>query len=126
MKKTVGDEKNLLSTGKKRIKELVKKPKEKFLNKNQKNYWNLLDNNEIIFCYGPSGTGKSYLSIKKAIELLCDEENNYDKILIIRPAVEVGQSIGMLPGDIVNKINEYIVPSYYLINKIIGFLNFLL
>ena len=85
---------------KERIQQLIKKPKEKFLSETQKAYWELLDEKEITLCLGPSGVGKSYITMKKALDLLYDESNKYERILIIRPAVEADESVGFLPGDL--------------------------
>jgi phosphate starvation-inducible PhoH-like protein len=105
---------------KQRIREIIKRPKEKFLSKNQEEYWKVLGENQITLCFGPAGVGKSMIAMKKAIDLLYDEENNYEKIIIVRPAVEVGNSLGSLPGGLEEKLDPYIYPSYYLLNKIIG------
>jgi phosphate starvation-inducible PhoH-like protein len=107
-------------TVKQKIREIIKKPKEKFLTESQKEYWKTLDENEITFCFGPAGVGKSYIAMKKAIDLLYDENNKYEKIIIVRPAVEAEEKLGSLPGGVEEKLDPYIYPSYYLLNKIIG------
>lgn len=100
---------------------LKKKTKQKFLTENQKNYYDTLIKNEITLCSGPAGTGKSYISMKAAVDLLVDPETPYEKIVIIRPVVEGGDSrLGSLPGTYEEKMEPYILPSYYLLNKIIG------
>ena len=105
---------------KERIREIIKKPKEKFLTQSQKDYWDILGENEITICIGPAGVGKSYIAMKKAIDLLHDDKNKYEKIIIVRPAVEAEEKLGSLPGDLEQKLDPYIFPSYYLLNKIIG------
>lgn len=105
---------------KKRIKDIIKKPKEKFLTDNQEKYWNILGENQITLCFGPAGVGKSYIAMKRAIDLLWDDTNKYDKIIIVRPAVEAEEKLGSLPGGLEEKLDPYIYPSYYLLNKIIG------
>ena len=105
---------------KEKIKSIIKKPKEKFLTDSQKEYWDVLGENEITFCFGPSGVGKSYIAMKKAIDLLWDDNNKYEKIIIVRPAVEAEEKLGSLPGGLEEKLDPYIYPSYYLLNKIIG------
>ncbi len=105
---------------KQRIRELIKQPKEKFLTKNQEEYWKILGENEITLCFGPAGVGKSYIAMKKAVELLWDDTNKYEKIIIVRPAVEAEEKLGSLPGGLEEKLDPYIYPSYYLLNKIIG------
>lgn len=100
---------------------LKKKTKQKFLTENQKNYYETLMNNQIVLCSGPAGTGKSYISMKAAIDLISDPQTPYEKIIIIRPVVEGGDSrLGSLPGSYEEKMEPYIIPSYYLLNKIIG------
>jgi len=105
---------------KRRIREIIRKPKEKFLTKSQEEYWKILDENEITLCFGPAGVGKSYIAMKKAVDLLWDDNNKYEKIIIVRPAVEAEEKLGSLPGGLEEKLDPYIYPSYYLLNKIIG------
>lgn len=107
-------------THKERIREIFKKPREKFLTDSQKEYWDILDKNEITLCFGPAGVGKSYIAMKKAVDLLHDDTNKYEKIIIVRPAVEAEEKLGALPGGLEEKLDPYIFPSYYLLNKIIG------
>lgn len=105
---------------KERIREIIKKPKEKFLSDSQRKYWKLLDENEITICLGCSGVGKSFIAMKKAIDLLVDLENKFEKIIIVRPAVTAGTDIGLLPGNLDEKLNPYVAPFYYLLDKIVG------
>ncbi len=105
---------------KQRIRELIKKPKEKFLTQSQEEYWKILGENQITLCFGPAGVGKSYIAMKRAIDLLWDDDNKYEKIIIVRPAVEAEEKLGSLPGGLEEKLDPYIYPSYYLLNKIIG------
>ena len=103
------------------IKEIIsKRPRKKFLSENQKVYYNLLQDNEITICSGPAGVGKSYIAMRAAVDLLLDESNSYEKIIIVRPAVEAEEKLGSLPGNLEEKLDPYIFPSYYLLNKIIG------
>ena len=108
------------TTHKERIREIFRRPKEKFLTKSQKEYWDVLGDNEITLCFGPAGVGKSYIAMKKAVDLLWDEDNKYEKIIIVRPAVEAEEKLGSLPGGLEEKLDPYIYPSYYILNKIIG------
>ena len=108
------------TTHKERIREIFRRPREKFLTKSQKEYWDVLGDNEITLCFGPAGVGKSYIAMKKAVDLLWDENNKYEKIIIVRPAVEAEEKLGSLPGGLEEKLDPYIYPSYYLLNKIIG------
>jgi len=99
---------------------IKKKTKEKFLSENQKVYYDILKNNEITLCSGPAGVGKSHVAMKAAIDLLVDPLSPYEKIIIVRPAVEAEEKLGSLPGNVEEKLDPYIFPSYYLLNKIIG------
>jgi len=97
-----------------------KKTKDKFLSESQRKYYDILNNNQITICSGPAGVGKSYIAMKAAVDLLLDETNPYEKIIIVRPAVEAEEKLGSLPGGVEEKLDPYIFPSYYLLNKIIG------
>jgi phosphate starvation-inducible PhoH-like protein len=99
---------------------LNKQTKKKFLTDSQKKYYETLLDNEITICTGPAGVGKSYIAMKAAVDLLSDPTNSYEKIIIVRPAVEAEEKLGSLPGDLESKLDPYIFPSYYLLNKIIG------
>tara|TARA_R110000796_G_scaffold202438_5_gene318771 strand:- start:2693 stop:3406 length:714 start_codon:yes stop_codon:yes gene_type:complete len=95
-------------------------PRKKFLSDSQKEYYDILTNSEITICTGPAGVGKSYVAMSAAVQLLMDETNSYEKIIIVRPAVEAEEKLGSLPGNLEEKLDPYIFPSYYLLNKIIG------
>jgi phosphate starvation-inducible PhoH-like protein len=99
---------------------LKKKTKEKFLSESQKEYYNKLQEAQITICSGPAGVGKSYIAMKAAIDLLVDPSTPYEKIIIVRPAVEAEEKLGSLPGNVEEKLDPYIFPTYYLLNKIIG------
>ena len=99
---------------------LTKKTKEKFLTENQKLYYNILNDNQITICTGPAGVGKSYIAMKAAVDILSDPKNSYEKLMIVRPAVEAEEKLGSLPGALEEKLDPYISPSYYLLNKLIG------
>jgi phosphate starvation-inducible PhoH-like protein len=99
---------------------LKKKTKEKFLTQTQKRYYDTLISSEVTICSGPAGVGKSYITMKAAIDLLSDPNTPYEKIIIVRPAVEAEEKLGSLPGNVEEKLDPYIFPSYYLLNKIIG------
>jgi phosphate starvation-inducible protein PhoH and related proteins len=99
---------------------IKKKVKNKFLTENQEHYYNLLRNNQITICSGPAGVGKSYIAMKAAVDLLMDPSNAYEKLVIVRPAVEAEEKLGSLPGNLEEKLDPYIFPSYYLLNKIVG------
>jgi len=99
---------------------VTKRPRKKFLTDSQKDYYDILCNNQITICSGPAGVGKSFVAMRAAIDLLCDPENGYEKIIIVRPAVEAEEKLGSLPGNVEEQLDPYIFPSYYLMNKIIG------
>ena len=110
---------------------IKKKTKQKFLSESQKNYYETLTQNQITICSGPAGVGKSYITMKAAVDLLADPNTPYEKIIIVRPAVEaeeklgslpggVEEKLGSLPGSVEEKLDPYIFPSYYLLNKIVG------
>ena len=118
---TVRKKESTNHTKKQLIKEIInKKPRKKFLSENQKVYYNQLVENEITICSGPAGVGKSFIAMRAAVDLLMDETNSYEKIIIVRPAVEAEEKLGSLPGNLEEKLDPYIFPSYYLLNKIIG------
>jgi phosphate starvation-inducible PhoH-like protein len=97
-----------------------RKQKNKFLSEQQEEYYKILKSNQITVASGPAGVGKSYIAMKAAVDLLLDPENSYEKIIIVRPAVEAEEKLGSLPGNLEEKLDPYIFPSYYLLNKIIG------
>ena len=99
---------------------IKKKSRQKFLSENQKKYYEMLTTSQITICSGPAGVGKSYIAMKAAVDLLSDPESPYEKIIIVRPAVEAEEKLGSLPGGLEDKLDPYIFPSYYLLNKIIG------
>ena len=99
---------------------IKKKQKNKFLSEQQEEYYNILKENQITVCSGPAGVGKSYIAMKAAVDLLMDVNNSYEKIIIVRPAVEAEEKLGSLPGNLEEKLDPYIFPSYYLLNKIIN------
>jgi phosphate starvation-inducible PhoH-like protein len=115
------EEPKKILTKKELISQIIKKKtKEKFLSENQKLYYNTLVENQITICSGPAGVGKSYIAMKAAIDLLSDPATPYEKIIIVRPAVEAEEKLGSLPGGVEEKLDPYIFPTYYLMNKIIG------
>ncbi len=85
----------------------------------QKNYVNYLNQNNIVFSLGPAGTGKTYLSVAVAVSKLINGETK--KIILSRPAVEAGENLGFLPGDLKEKIDPYLIPLYDSLCELIGF-----
>lgn len=76
----------------------------------QKKYVDAIDKNTIVFGIGPAGTGKTYLAVAKAVMALKRREVN--RIILTRPAVEAGEKLGFLPGDLQNKVDPYLRPLY--------------
>ena len=99
---------------------IIKKGKDKFLTQSQREYYDKLRRNQITVCSGPAGVGKSFIAMKAAVDLLAEHDSPYEKIIIVRPAVEAEEKLGSLPGNVEEKLDPYIFPSYYLLNKIIG------
>jgi phosphate starvation-inducible PhoH-like protein len=99
---------------------IIKKGKDKFLTQSQREYYDKLRKNQITVCSGPAGVGKSFIAMKAAVDLLAEHDSPYEKIIIVRPAVEAEEKLGSLPGNVEEKLDPYIFPSYYLLNKIIG------
>ena len=115
------NEERIVKTKKEQICSIIKrKTKQKFLSESQKEYYEKLEQNQITICSGPAGVGKSYIAMKGAVDLLSDPNTPYEKIIIVRPAVEAEEKLGSLPGNVEEKLDPYIFPSYYLLNKIIG------
>ena len=77
---------------------------------NQKNYFELLNSKDIVFAYGPAGTGKTFLAVAKAVASL--QKGLVKKIILSRPAVEAGEKLGFLPGDLKDKVDPFLRPIY--------------
>jgi len=76
----------------------------------QRNYVNAIKKHDIVFGIGPAGTGKTYLAVVMAVVALKNKEVN--RIVLVRPAVEAGEKLGFLPGDLQDKVNPYLRPLY--------------
>mgnify|MGYP002536318613 CR=1 FL=1 len=76
----------------------------------QKQYLDILRRNEMVFAVGPAGTGKTYLAVAMAISML--QQHQVKRIVLTRPAVEAGERLGFLPGDLADKVNPYLRPLY--------------
>jgi phosphate starvation-inducible PhoH-like protein len=85
---------------------------------NQIKYVKAVRENDINFAVGPAGTGKTWLAIACAVEAL--EKNKVDRILLVRPAVEAGEKLGFLPGDLTQKIDPYLRPLYDALYEMMG------
>ena len=86
---------------------------------NQFNYIKSIRNNDLSFGIGPAGTGKTYLAVAAAIESLQREE--VKRIVLVRPAVEAGENLGFLPGDLSQKVDPYLRPMYDALYEMLGF-----
>ena len=84
----------------------------------QKEYVNAIDNNMIIFGCGPAGTGKTYLAMAKSITAF--KKGEVERIILTRPAIEAGEKLGFLPGDLQSKIDPYLRPLYDALYEILG------
>jgi phosphate starvation-inducible protein PhoH and related proteins len=83
----------------------------------QRQYINALRQRDLTFCVGPAGTGKTYLAVVVAVQALL--ANEFEKLILTRPAVEAGEKLGFLPGDLQQKVNPYLRPLYDAINEFI-------
>lgn len=84
----------------------------------QKRYIDNINNNDIVFGIGPAGTGKTYLAMAAAVRAFKAKEVN--RIILTRPAVEAGENLGFLPGDLQNKVDPYLRPLYDALFEILG------
>ena len=86
---------------------------------NQARYLHAIANHDINFGVGPAGTGKTYLAVACAVEAL--EANRVQRLLLVRPAVEAGEKLGFLPGDLSQKVDPYLRPLYDALYEMLGF-----
>ena len=84
----------------------------------QKSYYYALKNNDVVFGIGPAGTGKTYLAVVFAVAAL--KNNEVKKIILTRPAVEAGENLGLLPGDLKEKVDPYLRPLYDALYDMLG------
>ena len=85
----------------------------------QKSYIDAIRRHDIVFGIGPAGTGKTYLAMAMAVSELM--KNNYARIILTRPAVEAGEKLGFLPGDLAEKVNPYLRPLYDAMHDMVDF-----
>ncbi len=83
----------------------------------QKNYVGMVNNNDIVFSVGPAGTGKTFIAVAFAVAAL--ENHDVTRIILCRPAVEAGESLGFLPGDLRDKVDPYLTPLYDALNEMV-------
>ncbi|MDA7564437.1 PhoH family protein [Pelagibacteraceae bacterium] len=100
---------------------VIKTPKKNIFarTEKQKKYINNLVSSNIIFSLGPAGTGKTYLAVAVAVSKLVSGE--VKKIILSRPAVEAGENLGFLPGDLKEKIDPYLIPLYDSLYELVGY-----
>jgi len=87
--------------------------------KGQRRYVRAIMTNDLVFCTGPAGTGKTYLAVAMAINFL--KQGRVSKIALVRPAVEAGEKLGYLPGDIQAKVHPYLRPMYDALHDMVDF-----
>jgi len=85
----------------------------------QNDYLKSIDQFDINFGVGPAGTGKTYLAVAKAVEAL--EKEEVSRLVLTRPAIEAGEKLGFLPGDLTQKVDPYLRPIYDALYEMIGF-----
>ena len=111
----IRDNKSLISMNIKEEKQVdlfIQTKKRKIIprTKNQNTYFKLLNSKNITFAIGPAGTGKTYVAVAKAVSAL--QEGKVNKIILSRPAVEAGEKLGFLPGDLKEKVDPFLRPIY--------------
>ena len=101
-----------INSSKKNIEYIIKTPKKSVIprSEKQKSYVRALKDSEIIISAGPAGTGKTYLAVAVALTMLL--EKKIERIILSRPAVEAGERLGFLPGDMREKVDPYLRPLY--------------
>ncbi len=115
--------KNIVTAGKniQPLDHLIKTPKKSVIarSKKQSEYIQALKENNIVMALGPAGTGKSFLAVSVAITLLM--EKKVERVILSRPAVEAGEKLGFLPGDMKEKVDPYLRPLYDALYDLFGF-----
>ncbi len=104
----------------KSFKQLIKTPKKSVIARSEKQseYIRALKENDIVMSLGPAGTGKSFLAVSVAVTLLM--EKKIDRVILSRPAVEAGEKLGFLPGDMKEKVDPYLRPLYDALYELFG------
>ena len=104
----------------KSFKQLIKTPRKSVIARSEKqsDYIKALKENDIILALGPAGTGKSFLAVSVAITLLI--EKKIERVILSRPAVEAGEKLGFLPGDMKEKVDPYLKPLYDALYELFG------
>ena len=104
----------------KSFKQLIKTPRKSVIARSEKQseYVKALKENEIVISLGPAGTGKSFLAVSVAVTLLM--EKKIERVILSRPAVEAGEKLGFLPGDMKEKVDPYLRPLYDALYELFG------
>ena len=104
----------------KSFKQLIKTPRKSVIARSEKqsDYIKALKENDIIMSLGPAGTGKSFLAVSVGVTLLM--EKKIDRVILSRPAVEAGEKLGFLPGDMKEKVDPYLRPLYDALYELFG------
>ena len=104
----------------KSFKQLIKTPRKSVIARSEKqsDYIKALKENEIVMSLGPAGTGKSFLAVSVAVTLLM--EKKIERVILSRPAVEAGEKLGFLPGDMKEKVDPYLRPLYDALYELFG------
>tara|TARA_X000001036_G_scaffold309095_1_gene287785 strand:+ start:867 stop:1871 length:1005 start_codon:yes stop_codon:yes gene_type:complete len=102
------------------LKQLIKTPRKSVIarSKKQSDYIKALKENDIVMSLGPAGTGKSFLAVSVAVALLM--EKKVERVILSRPAVEAGEKLGFLPGDMKEKVDPYLRPLYDALYELFG------
>ena len=110
----------LKETNIKSFKQLIKTPRKSVIARSEKqsDYIKALKENDIVMSLGPAGTGKSFLAVSVAVTLLI--EKKIDRVILSRPAVEAGEKLGFLPGDMKEKVDPYLRPLYDALYELFG------
>ena len=118
VKKNIKDNKN---SNIQSLDQLIKTPRRSVIARSEKQsqYIKALKENDIIIALGPAGTGKSFLAVSVAITLLM--EKKVERVILSRPAVEAGEKLGFLPGDMKDKVDPYLRPLYDALYDLFGF-----
>jgi phosphate starvation-inducible PhoH-like protein len=118
VKKNINSEKN---SNVRSLEQLIKTPKKSVIARSEKQseYIKALKEKDIVMALGPAGTGKSFLAVSVAITLLM--EKKVERVILSRPAVEAGEKLGFLPGDMKEKVDPYLRPLYDALYDLFGF-----
>ena len=102
------------------LKQLIKTPRKSVIARSEKQseYIKVLKENDIVMALGPAGTGKSFLAVSVAVTLLM--EKKIERVILSRPAVEAGEKLGFLPGDMKEKVDPYLRPLYDALYELFG------